>query len=136
MANMGDFVSPNDIKTLLENNDFSAEQIDYAIYGGHINWRDYIGIYVYGITYEIESISITHCIRCDKDFFGNYNICPAEDCGGGVNWRGYYGYSRTETINKLRVAGFLQEDIDWIMNTYEYGHFIDEMDFSDCIVVE
>ncbi len=136
LNNVADSMAPNDIKAILEDNGFSSDEINYAVYGGHINWQEYIPHFVHCLKFEGEEITITHCTRCHNEYYGEYQYCQDENCRGGVSWAYYSGYSRADTISKLLSVGYSQIDIDAIMQNYEYGEFIDEIDFSNCIVVE
>lgn len=104
LNNANDSMAPNDIKSLLVGNDFTSDEINYAVYGGHINWQEYIPSFIDSLSFEGEEITITRCTRCHKRFKGEYNSCQDEDCGGGVNWSYYQGFSRADTISKLSFS--------------------------------
>lgn len=114
---------------------YTENEINYALYNGYIDWSESIRLNIWYFGDEKEATTVTCCIRCGRRFFGEHQVCPYLNCGGGVNWSYYYGYSRAETISKLLSLGFLQGDVDAVMREYEYGEFIDEHDFSDCITV-
>lgn len=135
LNNANDTTTPNAIKTILVENGYSANEINYAVYGGHINWQKYIPGYVFSLTSETEKTTVTNCIRCQRRFYGEYQVCQYLNCGGSVNWSYYYGYSRADTIDRLLGVGYLQEDVDAAMQNYEYGEFIDEKGLDDCIKV-
>ena len=130
LNNLSDYTTPNDLKSILKSNGFSTDEIEYAVYGGHVNWQGYIPDFIENLSSEAEEITITRCTRCHKRFKGEYNSCQDEDCGGGVNWSYYQGYSRDDTISNLSSMGFSQTDINEVMQNYKYGKFIDEIDFD------
>ena len=136
ISNVNESLTPNDIKKILSNNGFSTDEIDYAVYGGYINWQENISCFVYGLNSDANEIVITKCNKCDRRFYGHQQVCPYMTCGSGsLVWSYYHGYSRSETISKLLNVGFSQSDVDNAMKNFAYGEFIDEKDFSDCIDV-
>ena len=137
LNNASETTTPNALKSILEENGFSSDEINYAVYGGHINWQEHIPNFVSTILYDEAEVIISTCSECGRKYYGNYSSCQYLSCGRqGMGWSYHYGYSRTDTISKLLSAGYSQADVDAVMQTYTYGEFIDEKDFSDCIVVE
>ncbi len=126
---------PNALKDHMKANGYTDIQINYALNSGQLDWITDIKDIIWSYNFEAEEITVTNCVRCHKKFYGEYNSCQYLNCGGGVNWSYYYGYSRTDTINKLLALGFSKSDVDATMQDYQYGEFMDEIDFSDCIKV-
>ena len=119
----------------MKSSGYTDAQINYAMNNGGLNWISDIKDIIWSYNSEAEGITVTNCVRCHRKFYGEYNSCQYLNCGGGVNWSYYHGYSRADTISKLLGLGFSKADVDTAMQDYEYGEFIDEKDLSDCIKV-
>ena len=127
--------TPNALRDHMKSNGYTDTQINHAMNSGELDWTSDIKDIIWSYNFEAEEITVTNCIRCNRKFYGEYNSCQYLNCGGGVNWSYYYGYSRADTISKLLGLGFSKADVDATMQDYEYGEFIDEKDLSDCIKV-
>lgn len=127
--------TPNALRDHMKSNGYTDAQINYAMNSGELDWASDIKDIIWSYNFEAEEITVTNCIRCNRKFYGEYNSCQYLNCGGGVNWSYYHGYSRADTISKLLGLGFSKADVDATMQDYEYGEFIDEKDLSDCIKV-
>lgn len=127
--------TPNALRDHMKSNGYTDTQINYAMNSGELDWTSDIKDIIWSYNFEAEEITVTNCIRCNRKFYGEYNSCQYLNCGGGVKWFYYHGYSRADTISKLLDLGFSNEDVDATMKDYEYGEFIDEKDLSDCIKV-
>lgn len=127
--------TPNALKEHMKSYGYTDSQINYAINNGGLDWASDIKNVIWSYNSEAQKITVTNCIKCHKKFYGEYQICQELTCNGGVNWSYYYGYSRNDTINKLLSVGYSQTDVNAVMKEYKHGEFIDEKDFSDCIVV-
>ena len=128
-------VTPNALRDHMKSNGYTDTQINYAMNSEELDWTSDIKDIIWSYNFEAERITVTNCIRCYHRFYGEYQSCQYLNCGGGVNWSYYYGYSRADTIRKLLSVGYSQVDVEAVMKEYEYGEFIDEKDFSDCITV-
>ena len=122
--------TPNDVKSHMLANGYSEAEINHALYNGYIDWSWPIREYIYGLNFETEEVVVTNCIRCSTRWAGEFNSCQDENCGGGVNWNYYHGYSRSVTESRLLAVGFTQADVSRILAEYEYGSFIDEVDLG------
>lgn len=134
--NTYDCATPNSLREHMKSYGYTDSQINYAINNGGLDWASDIKDVIWSYNSEAEEITVTKCIKCHKKFYGEYQLCQESTCKGGVSWSYYHGYSRNDTISKLLNAGYSKADVDAVIKTYKYGEFIDEKDFSDCIVVD